>query len=308
MIMKKLSFIALILFNFAFGADKLYQKALEFESKGDMENALKYYKLAAQKSLNINNEPKSQDLTADFQQKPNDEMAQDSELFWGISTYDINYFMPLSYSSPNSFKKDISSQFQISLKKLIFDDILGFNEKYYFAYTQISWWDLYADSAPFYETNYRPELFVEFPLKYRNLINLKFGFLHDSNGKDDELSRSWNRLYIASEFEFDKLTITPRLFQRIPDSKDDNPNIQNYKGRGDINLKYNMDNGAIFQAVFTNNLKFDKTNKSSLELGYLYPIKNGFYLYLSGFSGYSKSLQSYDKYQNAINLGIAFTR
>ncbi|TWO17242.1 phospholipase A [Campylobacter lanienae] len=308
MIMKKLSFIALILFNFAFGADKLYQKALEFESKGDMENALKYYKLAAQKSLSINNEPKSQDLTADFQQKPNDEMAQDSELFWGISTYDINYFMPLSYSSPNSFKKDISSQFQISLKKLIFDDILGFNEKYYFAYTQISWWDLYADSAPFYETNYRPELFVEFPLKYRNLINLKFGFLHDSNGKDDELSRSWNRLYIASEFEFDKLTITPRLFQRIPDSKDDNPNIQNYKGRGDINLKYNMDNGAIFQAVFTNNLKFDKTNKSSLELGYLYPIKNGFYLYLSGFSGYSKSLQSYDRYQNSINLGLAFIR
>ncbi|WP_187106384.1 phospholipase A [Campylobacter lanienae] len=306
--MKKLSFIALILFNFAFGADKLYQKALEFESKGDMENALKYYKLAAQKSLSINNEPKSQDLTADFQQKPNDEMAQDSELFWGISTYDINYFMPLSYSSPNSFKKDISSQFQISLKKLIFDDILGFNEKYYFAYTQISWWDLYADSAPFYETNYRPELFVEFPLKYRNLINLKFGFLHDSNGKDDELSRSWNRLYIASEFEFDKLTITPRLFQRIPDSKDDNPNIQNYKGRGDINLKYNMDNGAIFQAVFTNNLKFDKTNKSSLELGYLYPIKNGFYLYLSGFSGYSKSLQSYDRYQNSINLGLAFIR
>ncbi|WP_180378884.1 phospholipase A [Campylobacter lanienae] len=306
--MKKLSFIALILFNFAFGADKLYQKALEFESKGDIENALKYYKLAAQKSLKIDIEPKSQDLTADFQQKPNDEMAQDSELFWGISTYDINYFMPLSYSSPNSFKKDISSQFQISLKKLIFDDILGFNEKYYFAYTQISWWDLYADSAPFYETNYRPELFVEFPLKYRNLINLKFGFLHDSNGKDDELSRSWNRLYVASEFEFDKLTITPRLFQRIPDSKDDNPNIQNYKGRGDINLKYNMDNGAIFQAVFTNNLKFDKTNKSSLELGYLYPIKNGFYLYLSGFSGYSKNLQSYDRYQNSINLGIAFIR
>lgn len=306
--MKKLSFIALILFNFAFGADKLYQKALEFESKGDIENALKYYKLAAQKSLKIDIEPKSQDLTADFQQKSSDEMAQDSELFWGISTYDINYFMPLSYSSPNSFKKDISSQFQISLKKLIFDDILGFNEKYYFAYTQISWWDLYADSAPFYETNYRPELFVEFPLKYRNLINLKFGFLHDSNGKDDELSRSWNRLYIASEFEFDKLTITPRLFQRIPDSKDDNPNIQNYKGRGDINLKYNMDNGAIFQAVFTNNLKFDKTNKSSLELGYLYPIKNGFYLYLSGFSGYSKSLQSYDRYQNSINLGIAFIR
>lgn len=308
MIMKKLSFIALILFNFAFGADKLYQKALEYESKGDMENALKYYKLAAQKSLKIDIEPKSQDLTADFEQKPSDEKAQDSELFWGISTYDINYFMPLSYSSPNSFKKDIASQFQISLKKLIFDDILGFNEKYYFAYTQISWWDLYADSAPFDETNYQPEFFVEFPLKYRNLINLKFGIVHDSNGKDDELSRSWNFAYIAGEFEFDKLTITPRLVQRIPDNKDDNPNIQNYKGRGDINLKYNMDNGAIFQAVFTNNLKFDKTNKSLLELGYLYPIKNSFYLYLSGFIGYSKSLQSYDRYQNSINLGIAFIR
>ena len=73
MIMKKLSFIALILFNFAFGADKLYQKALEYESKGDMENALKYYKLAAQKSLKIDIEPKSQDLSADFERKPSDE-------------------------------------------------------------------------------------------------------------------------------------------------------------------------------------------------------------------------------------------
>ncbi|ARQ99954.1 MULTISPECIES: phospholipase A [Campylobacter] len=296
--MKKLIFVALFLFyNLAFGADKLYQKALEFEANGDKENALKYYKLSAQKSLNL-----------DAKQPPQTTTLKSDELFWGISAYHLNYFMPLSYSSPNSLKKSISSQFQISLKKLIFDDLLGFDERYYFAYTQISWWDLYSDSAPFYETNYQPELFVEIPLNYPNLANLKFGFLHDSNGKDDELSRSWNRVYVAVDFKLDNLTITPRVYKRIPDKKDDNPKIQNYKGRGDINLDYHMDNGSIFKAVFTNNLKFDKTNKSSLELGYLYPIKNGFYLYLSGFSGYAKSLQSYDKYQNAINLGIAFTR
>lgn len=296
--MKKLIFVALFLFyNLAFGMDKLYQKALEFEANGDGENALKYYKLSTQKSLNL-----------DAKNPPQTTTRKSNELFWGISTYELNYFIPLSYSNPNNLKKRVSSQFQISLKKLIFDDLLGFNERYYFAYTQISWWDLYSDSAPFYETNYQPKLFVEIPLNYQNLANLKFGILHDSNGKDNELSRSWNRAYVAADFKLDNLTITPRVYIRIPDKKDDNPKIQNYKGRGDINLDYHMDNGSIFKAVFTNNLKFDNTNKSSLELGYLYPIKNGFYLYLSGFSGYSKSLQSYDKYQNAINLGIAFTR
>lgn len=313
-----------------FSAMELYQKAVECESFGNFKEALKYYKLSAQKSLNRSDDLSLQlasnleqslkfeptlnskinlDLNSKSQIRKNHQNSQDSkenELFWGITAHQNNYFLPIAYSSYKGTHKDITSEFSISLKKLIASDIIGLNEDYYFAYTQLSWWDIYADSSPFYENNYQPEIYTQIPVDFYNFNHIRLGFLHDSNGKGELESRSWNRIYSSFELDFGKLSLTPRLWLRLPDNKDDNPAIVKYNGIIDLTAYYKLHSGSFIQSIFSNNLRFDKENKSSFELRYLHYIGDGFYIYLSGFSGYGYELVYYKKYQNRIGIGIAF--
>lgn len=313
-----------------FSAMELYQKAVECESSGNFKEALKYYKLSAQKLLNRSDDLSLQlasnleqslkfeptlnskinsDLNSKSQIHKNHQNSQDikeNELFWGITAHQNNYFLPIAYSSYKGSHKDITSEFSISLKKLIASDIIGLNEDYYFAYTQLSWWDIYADSSPFYENNYQPEIYTQIPVDFYNFNHIRFGFLHDSNGKGELESRSWNRIYSSFELDFGKLSLTPRLWLRLPDNKDDNPAIVKYNGIIDLTTYYKLPSGSFIQSIFSNNLRFDKENKSSFELRYLHYIGDGFYIYLSGFSGYGYELVYYKKYQNRIGIGIAF--
>ena len=313
-----------------FSAMELYQKAVECESSGNFKEALRYYKLSAQKLLNRSDDLSLQlasnleqslkfeptlnskinlDLNSKSQIRKNHQNSQDlkeNELFWGITAHQNNYFLPIVYSSYKGSHKDITSEFSISLKKLIASDIIGLNEDYYFAYTQLSWWDIYADSSPFYENNYQPEIYTQIPVDFYNFNHIRLGFLHDSNGKGELESRSWNRIYSSFELDFGKLSLTPRLWLRLPDNKDDNPAIVKYNGIIDLTAYYKLPSGSFIQSIFSNNLRFDKENKSSFELRYLHYIGDGFYIYLSGFSGYGYELVYYKKYQNRIGIGIAF--
>lgn len=184
-----------------FSAMELYQKAVECESSGNFKEALKYYKLSAQKSLNRSDDLSLQlasnleqslkfeptlnskinlDLNSKSQIRKNHQNSQDlkeNELFWGITAHQNNYFLPIAYSSYKGTHKDITSEFSISLKKLIASDIIGLNEDYYFAYTQLSWWDIYADSSPFYENNYQPEIYTQIPVDFYNFNHIRLGYI-----------------------------------------------------------------------------------------------------------------------------------
>lgn len=78
---------------------------------------------------------------------------------------------------------------------------LGDNSLLGASYTQKSWWQLSnsKESAPFRETNYEPQLFLGFATDYQfagwTLRDIEMGYNHDSNGRSDPTSRSWNRLY-----------------------------------------------------------------------------------------------------------------
>lgn len=184
-----------------FSAMELYQKAVECESSGNFKEALKYYKLSAQKSLKKSSDLSLQlasnleqslkfeptlnskinlDLNSKSQIYKNHQNSQDikeNELFWGITAHQNNYFLPIAYSSYKGTHKDITSEFSISLKKLIASDIIGLNEDYYFAYTQLSWWDIYADSSPFYENNYQPEIYTQIPVDFYNFNHIRLGYI-----------------------------------------------------------------------------------------------------------------------------------
>jgi len=114
------------------------------------------------------------------------------------------------------------------------------------AYTNTSWWQAYNSdvSAPFRETNHEPELFMNFNNDWKilgltNRLN-GIGIVHQSNGRSEPLSRSWNRIYANFVFERGGLGLSLKPWYRIKEDEetDNNPDITDYLGYGEVKVAY----------------------------------------------------------------------
>ncbi len=177
------------------------------------------------------------------------------------------------------------------------------------AYTQQNQWQVYNDaiSRPFRETNYQPELMVAWDPKMSfwgfdwRLATLSFN--HQSNGRADPLSRSWNRVIGGAAVERENFVLQLRAWYRIPesDTKDDNPDITDYTGYGDINAIYKW-NGHSFRGMARGNFG---TGKGFGELTWASPPLLGpLRLYAQFTSGYGESMIDYNWRQTTIGAGI----
>ncbi|WP_459874474.1 phospholipase A [Halomonas shantousis] len=237
-----------------------------------------------------------------------------------ITTYRRNYLLPWSYNT-NPDQRDfraISSEgdadnaelkFQLSLKINLIEDLLGDNGDLYFAYTQRSWWQAYNSdaSSPFRETNYEPEAFVSFDnswslLGWTNTLN-RIGLIHQSNGRSDPLSRSWNRIYAETVFQRGEWAFSVAPHWRIPesDSDDDNPDLENYIGYGDITVVRAFDDKEVSLLVRGNPGK----GRYGTQLDYSFPLFGKVRGYVQYYHGYGESLIDYDNNNHRLGLGFS---
>lgn len=231
----------------------------------------------------------------------------------GFEPHKFNYIIPANVSSskePNQ-SKQVETKFQISIKKILLDDLFAKDLDLYFAYTQQSFWQLYdnQNSRPFRESNYEPSLYLSYPLDKYDLFfdRVDFGYVHQSNGGDLNNSRSWDRLFVEGIYSYENFTMALKAWYRIPESadKDDNPDITKYLGYGELTFGY-LWNKHLLTTTLRNNLRED--NKGSILLDYSYPIYKNLYLYLQFFNGYGESLRDYNNSINRFGVGILFNR
>jgi phospholipase A1 len=179
------------------------------------------------------------------------------------------------------------------------------------AYTQQSQWQLYNDSGnasrPFRETNYMPEIILSYKpgLQWSgwqwNLVNLAFN--HQSNGRSDKISRSWNRVIASFGVEQGSLGLLGRLWWRIPESveTDDNPTISDYYGWGDLSAIYKW-RGQSFSGSIRGN---PSTGKGAVQLTWTSaPLLGPLRGYVKLFSGYGETLIDYNWNQSTIGVGV----
>lgn len=298
-----------------------FERAQELEQSGDIKAAMQIYKELAKSSLS---EQETAQNVQTSQPAPNDAKLKQADLLrdksdkklqnaLGIELYKFNYLLPVTYAKtvPDDGRKSVETKFQISLAKPLFYDVFGLRESLVVAYTQTSWWQITKTSAPFRETNYQPEIFLNFTspkyLEQIGMKNLKFGILHESNGRDGSDSRSWNRAYVQGDFVYGNFSASPRAWIVLGD-KGDNKDILKYIGHGDLRLSYKL-NDQIFSLMLRNNLHFDKTNKGAAELSYMFPIfSTGVYGYLQYFTGYGESLIDYNRHTDKIGLGFVILK
>jgi Phospholipase A1 len=154
---------------------------------------------------------------------------------------------PASSEDTSRAYRPAEAQLQLSFKLPITPPLFGDRVLPFFAYTGRSWWQVFDGdrSRPFREYNHEPELFIA----WVGMRNEYFGWTnqfsalgvnHQSNGRTQDGSRSWNRVF--GEFYLDRgqsQWATLKLWARIkedaktsPDdtSGDDNPDIERYLG------------------------------------------------------------------------------
>lgn len=196
--------------------------------------------------------------------------------------------------------------FQLSFKMKMIEGAFGKPVDLWFGYTQNSFWQAANSkaSSPFRETNYQPEIMAIAPLAF-DLGGVKFthaglGVNHQSNGQSGTLSRSWNRLYAQFGVEKDGFSATARVWKRLSEDDDDNPDIVDYMGRGDLALSYRRD-AHIYGSTMRYNFH---TNKGALQASWAFPLSGNLKGYTQAFAGYGQSLVDYNFFQRSIGLGV----
>ncbi len=206
-------------------------------------------------------------------------------------------------------------QFQLSIKTPLAIDLFDKNFDIFAAYTVRSFWQAYNSdiSSPFRETNHQPEIWVQTKHDWeffgiKNSVNI-LGMAHQSNGQAAELSRSWNRVYAGILLEKENIALFLKPWFRIneDDSSDDNSDITDYLGHGEIHVVYKQKD-HVFTLMSRNNLE-SGFSKGAVELGWSFPLFQYDYIkgYIQYFSGYGESLIDYNNYVNRIGFGILLT-
>jgi len=205
------------------------------------------------------------------------------------------------------------SKLQLSFKTKLFNNAFGNNGDIWFGYTQSSRWQIYngEESRPFRETNHEPEFMFVWRTDYQlfgfdgRLLSLSLN--HQSNGQEEPLSRSWNRLILTVGFDRPTWAVLFRPWLRIPetsDEEDENPNISDFVGRGEVLIVHKRQNSHQITAQIRHSLRTDKSH-GSLKVEWSYPCFDRLRCHAQMFNGHGESLIDYNHKTTAIGLGVA---
>ena len=201
-------------------------------------------------------------------------------------------------------------KFQLSFKMKVLEGLFKDRLDVWLGYTQLSFFQMYTKSisAPFRETNYEPEIIFTIHTDY-DLFGLKgrfvnLGIVHQSNGRQDPLSRSWNRIYAQFGFERGGFALLVRPWYRIREdwSEDNNPDILQFLGHGDVVAVYTW-RGHMFSLLFRSNLDFSNLHGAA-RVDWSFPLYRQLKGYVQVFTGYGESLIDYNHSQTTIGAGF----
>ncbi|HBS55443.1 MAG TPA: phospholipase [Stenotrophomonas sp.] len=257
------------------------------------------------------------------------ELAEDSKLGpFQLRAYKPVYLLPAFWTSdknqmpqsPNPVNSVTTPQvldstelkFQISFKTKIAENLFGDNGDIWAGYTQSSRWQAYnaENSRPFRETNYEPEVMMVFRNGYSiggwrgRMTGISLN--HQSNGRPDPLSRSWNRVMLNIGLDRENWALVLRPWYRIPESRsdDNNPDIEDYMGRGDATLIWNR-NGHEIALMARHSLRTGDRSHGALQLDYGFPISNLLRGHIQVFDGYGESMIDYNHKATYVGVGVS---
>ncbi len=243
--------------------------------------------------------------------------STDTLLSGRFSTFEPIYFAD-GKNGDNLAKFQFSFKYRLHLP----DDprSRGFLDNLYFGYTQTAIWNLSAESVPFRDISFQPQLFyyVE-DTGWKSALFTRMGVAagigHESNGKSGDESRSINIAFVRPTWDFgdlngNHLTLSPKFYYYL--SKAGNEDIADYRGYVDFLVKYGSPDGWQLATTLR---KGSKHWYGSVESQLTYPLAKligsawGGYLFVSYFNGYGEDILDYNQRHHWIaRIGYSIAR
>ena len=229
----------------------------------------------------------------------------DSRPFFGL--YKDNYFVlgTALNEKPTQYNSDV--KFQISFRQRLTKAVLPWHSYLFLFYTQKAMWNIFEESLPFRDLNFNPGIGISKLIisKDRLMGKATILFEHESNGRDGEASRSWNKVSLCgSLFVLRDLMVHGKIWIPIIDGKQ-NKDILSYSGIFQVGAQYISPNKRwVVDATFVKRKGWNFNFNTTINVGFRLSRTANQFLMLHFYDGYGENLLDYNKYHCRIRLGL----
>lgn len=238
-----------------------------------------------------------------------DSIKKEFDLGPYFGLYKDNYFTVGTTIGRTPSRTNSDVKFQISLSIRLTNTSLPWGTYLYLYYTQLTLWNVFQESMPMRDMNFNPGIGWSKPFfsKGRYVGKMTLIVEHESNGRDGDASRSWNRVALAgSAIITDNLMVHAKYWIPIIDSGN-NLDICRYSGifRWGFNLTSNnkrWQGGIALTKRAGNIFNWNTVAEASWQVS----PKSNVNLFVQYYNGYGECLLDYNQFHSRLRVGLVF--
>ena len=241
------------------------------------------------------------------QQMNVDSIINDFDNRPAFGIYKDTYFVGGTALNQKPSEYNSNVKFQISFRQRLTKSILPFHSHLFLSYSQKAIWNVFEESLPFHDLNFNPGIGVQNLVVHNGRLvgNATIMIEHESNGRDGEASRSWNKVTFGYAAVIDpRLEVYAKTWIPIIDGQQ-NKDILKYCGIFQTGTQYiSEDQRWVADVTFVKRQGWNLNFNTILNLGFRLSKKRNQYLMLHFYDGYGENMLDYNKYHCNVRMGL----
>ena len=224
-----------------------------------------------------------------------------------FSLYRDNYFTAGIPLGEEISRTNSDVKFQVSISQRLTKSVLPFNTYLFLTYTQKCFWNVFEESLPMHDLNFNPGIGLSKLLFVKGHMIGKATLLieHESNGRDGDSSRSWNRITLgANVYITPHMMVHGKVWIPIIDGEN-NKDLLDYRGIYESGLQIRSSNDRWgFALVSAKRKGWNFNFNFTVEVNYRLFHDENQYFFIQYYNGYAENLLDYKDHHSRIRAGL----
>ncbi len=222
--------------------------------------------------------------------------------------YKDNYFSIGTTMGSKITKYNSDVKFQLSIAQRLTKSVLPFDSYLYLYFSEKTLWNVFEESLPMHDLNFNPGIGLSrlVIIKGRVVGKMSVMLEHESNGRDGDASRSWNKISFAGAAFIDRnFMVHGKYWIPIVDGEN-NRDILKYSGLFQTGFQVISDNRRwVFSVNYTKRSNWNPfSGNIQLDLGFRIHRSANQFIFMQYYNGYGECLLDYNKYHSRLRVGL----